>query len=183
MFHALLSRVDTKKLRDIQSYQYSEKLILSDIVPAGQNHTAFVSLSNLGDFFCQVITGHYATLQSVAGPFIVDDGISHLRGLLSDQAGQKKLFNDYIPLDLWLSPGRVKNINATNNLAAANGANQASPSNQLFIPVEFEYVFSANSGIQLDCINDSNADIQYEICFHGIRVLSSVSNPDVSPLS
>ena len=195
MLHSLLQRIDSNKILDIQKFQYAERILLSDTVYAGQSKLGRVAISNLGAFLCQMITGNFQTaVLHVGSGHYEDDGISHLRGQLIDGYGNKKLFNDYIPLDLWLSGGRTKYVNATingaaqlaisNNLVADGGnAAQAAASNNLFYPIEFEYLFSENSEIQLDVKNDSSVDLQYNICFHGIRILSSTAVKGVNPVS
>lgn len=192
MLHSLLKRIDTNSLMKLQQEQYSEKILLSDIVFAGQQKLGRTAISNLGSFLCMYITGNFASVKLDTGSgHYEDDGISHLRGQLIDGYGNKKLFNDYIPLDLWLSPGRTKTTTTTINgaaplavsnsiLADAGVAALANPANSLFYPVEFEYLFSENSEIQLDVKNDSGVDLTYNICFHGIRILSSTAVKGIS---
>lgn len=147
----------------IQNRQYSERLIMTATVPADGTFPAKVSVSNLGHFFCMFITGTFTTLYNDGG--VTDTGVSYLSGQMYDGAGMKKLFNERIPLDLWLSPGRRKDQLAHSGAAA---------SNNLFYPIEFEYLFGANTSIVLDCENASNYANQLEICFHGIRIISDM---------
>ena len=154
-------RIDPQKVFDIQNHQYSEKLLLADTVPANSSKLGKVNVSNLGHFFCQFVTGSFTT---IGGGAANDSGISYLSGQMIDGAGQRKLFNDRIPLDLFLSPGRRKD-------AVAAGA---AASNNLFFPIEFEYLFTANSDILLDVVNASDQENSYEICFHGIRIISDM---------
>lgn len=154
-------RIVPDKVFEIQNNQYSERVLLQDTVPANTTQLGRVNISNLGHFFCMFITGHFTTLD--AGP--ADNGISYLSGQLIDGAGQRKLFNERIPLDLWLSPGRRKSALV---LGAAAG-------NNLFYPIEFEYLFTANSDILLDVENSSTHANSYEIVFHGIRIMSDMT--------
>jgi len=166
---------------DLQRKQYSEKIPLSGSVPAGSGvYLLKTNVSNLGHFKCLRITGRYETLYSTAGTLtgqtaqeIVDDGICHVRASLQDGAGQRIMFSDYVPLDLFLSPGRMRSTTAVNNLIDVAGyANRADAAPQLFYPDEFSYTFQANSDILLYCKNDSNYAISIDLCFHGIRLLS-----------
>lgn len=152
-------RIDPDKVFDIQNHQYTEKLLLADTVPANSTKLGKVSIANLGHFFCQFVTGSFTTIGTGAG---VDSGISYLSGQLIDGSGQRKLFNDRIPLDLFLSPGRRKS-----NLAGAAASG-------LFFPIEFEYLFTKNSDILFDVVNTSDQDNEYEIVFHGIRIVSDM---------
>jgi len=154
-------KIDTSAVFDIQNVQHSERLLMAETVPANSTRLCKTNISNYGHFFCMFITGTFSTLD--AGP--VDNGINHLSGQMIDGAGQRKLFNDRVPLDLWLSPGRRKDITVA---AAAAG-------NNLFYPIEFEYLFTANSDILLDVANNAAIANSFEICFHGIRIVSDMA--------
>jgi hypothetical protein len=158
--------IDAEKVFNLQNQQYSERLLMSGSVPAGQTALGKVNVSNLGHFFCMFVTGTFTTLAIPAGP-IVDTGVNYLSGQLIDGAGQKKLFNDRIPLSLWLSPGRRRDATSTTVLTDPVG-------NNLFYPIELEYLFTANADIMLELYNSSAAINYYEICFHGIRIISDM---------
>lgn len=160
--------VDPEKAFSIQNTQYMERLLMRGTVPANQTALGQVSVSNLGHFFCMFVTGTFTTLRIVGG-VINDTGISYLSGQLIDGAGQRKLFNERIPLDLWLSPGRRKDQASVNFLTDPN-------SNSLFYPIELEYLFTANSNIQLEVVNTSDTPNSFEICFHGIRLISGMTS-------
>lgn len=159
-------KIDPEKVFDIQNHQYSERLLMSGSVGAGQTALGKVAVSNLGHFFCMFMTGTFSALASPAAA-IVDTGLSYLSGQLIDGAGQRKLFNDRIPLDLLLSPGRRRDVNSTTVLTDPIG-------NNLFYPLELEYLFTANSDILLEIVNTSDETNYYEICFHGIRIVSDM---------
>lgn len=185
--HVLGKKLDANTLLGLQVTQYSEKLLVAGSVPANSSIIAKTIVSNLGHFLCAFLTGKYTTLRSITDPVLgvktIDDGIQHLRAQLIDGASQKKLFSDYIPLDLFLSPGRAK-ANADNAyLDVLDGtvspprevALAAAPGQTLFYPQEYEYLFSANSEILLDVKNDSNFANDFEIVFSGVRVLAASS--------
>lgn len=185
---AFASQLNSNALLRTQSVQHSEKIIMSDSVDAGQRKLCRASVSNYGDFLCLFITGTFETLLTKtisAVDYLVDNGVDYLRGQLSDSIGQRKLFSDFIPFSLWLSPGRRRSPLATNNLTPllTSQADACAPSNTLFFPQEFEYIFAANSEILLDVYNDTNtalspysgATLHFEICFHGIRILSDTA--------
>lgn len=160
-------RIDPNEAFSMQNSQYMERLFMQVTIPAGQTNIGQVAVSNLGHFFCKFITGTFTTLASPAGA-IVDTGVSYLSGQLIDGAGQRKLFNDRIPLDLILTPGRRKSATSTTVLTDP-------VSNSLFYPIELEYLFTANSTIILDVVNNSDEANSLEICFHGIRIISSMA--------
>ena len=171
----VFNKIQAEKLFTSQRSQYSEVIRLSGTCAANAGVLARAAVSNLGHFLCLKITGSFSTLQLIAGPAIVDDGIDHLRGQLIDGAGQRKLFSDFIPFSLFLSPGRRRDATAANAFAPAGATPTSNASESLFYPVEFEYLFSANSEILLDVRNDSAQQNTFDIAFHGIRVLSGVS--------
>ncbi len=162
MINLFAKILDPLKIIEMQNIQYSEKLILTDTVPGNQSLLGKIAISSLGNYFCQFLTGHFETLADVEET-VIDDGISHLRGKMSDGSNQRQLFNDYIPLDLFLSPGRVKS-----NASALVTTDPVS--NNLFYPQPFQYMFTVNSEILFDVKNDSNTPIKYEIVFHGVRL-------------
>lgn len=164
-----------------QNVQYEEKIPLDDTLTAGQEKLCKTSISNIGHFYCAYITGTYQSLVSiVVGGVtkIVDDGICHLRGKLVDGAGQRQMFLDYVPFDLFLTPGRRRTPSVTaagaafcvnNLLDVATFANKADSAPQLFYPMSMEYLFTVNSDIQMYVKNDSNTTISFSLCFHGYR--------------
>ena len=168
VFNKLL---DGKTLFPVQNQQYAERIPLSDTVEAGETKLCKTSVSFIGHFLCQFITGNYQTLSLDGGSAIVDDGICHLRGQLVDGAGTRQIFSDFVPLDLLLSPGRIRSVDATNNLKATGTASKADPAPALFYPTNLEYLFTANSDIQMYVKNDSDTPIAFNLLFAGIRVL------------
>jgi len=173
----VFNKLSAEKLFAAQRSQYSETLNMAGVVPANAGFLARTDVSNLGHFLCLKITGSFSTLRidPLAPPAIIDDGIDHLRGQLIDGAGQRKLFNDFIPLSLFLSPGRRRDVTATNAVLPTATAALAGLGNSLFYPVEFEYLFAANSQILLELRNDSDTLNRFDIAFHGVRILSGVS--------
>lgn len=179
MLRVFAKRINAAQLFAAQKAQYSEVLLMTGTVPASASSLVKTTVSNLGHFLCLRITGAFSTLLDDPGApgTPIDDGIDHLRGQLIDGAGQRKLFNDYVPLSLWLSPGRRRDGNAANAYAAGGSGPfpVANPGESLFYPTEFEYLFSANSDVLLDVKNDSDTAIRFDIAFHGIRILTGVS--------
>jgi hypothetical protein len=162
--------LQAEKFGSIKRAQYPEKLLLSGTIPAGKQLRNIVNISHLGDFLCVYITGSYSTLALNNGD-IIDNGACSLRGQLYDGTGNRQLFNDFIPFDLILSPGRIKDRTALNTIADYGTIVRADPSQQVFYPMEFQHLFDVNSTIFIDVKNDSDADNSFSICFHGIRLL------------
>ena len=162
MINIFAKILDPDKILDFQNLQYTEKLLLEDEVPANSMEMGKTNISSLGHFYSLFITGKFTTTYDVPDESPVDGCYCYLRGKLIDGSNSKPLFNDYIPLDLFLSPGRTKDPVTTNFDSIAC-------SNNLFYPQPFQYMFTVNSEIQFECKNDSNYRNKYWIVFHGIR--------------
>lgn len=150
----------------LQTRQYNDKMVLSGEIEAGQSNIITADVSNLGHFYVTYFTGDFSTLALNEG-VIVDDGVSHLRGQLRDGSNSKNLFSDFTPLNLIMSPGRVKNVNSVNVLIDP-------PSNNLFYPFPFFYMFTVNSKVILEVKNDSDTKNYVNLILHGVRVLKDL---------
>jgi len=160
----LIKRLDVRTIFDLQKKQYSEKILLTDTVPAGTSRMGKVSITNLGDFLCTRITGSFTTLKDVGAGVINDDGVCHLRGKMVDQSTNRPLTSDYVPFDLLLTPGRVKSSLSATVLTDAEA-------NGIFWPDDFVYLFSKNSDVSIDVKNDGNTAQIYNVVFHGVRIV------------
>ena len=156
----LISKINLNEIASIQKRQYPDKLLLSGIIPASSSLLLKVHVTG-GAFLSKKITGQYETLFSYE--ITQDDGICHLRGLLRDEGMNRNLFSDYIPLSLFLTPGRMKS-------SKSNGVYTDPPTSQVFWPDNFEYFWEDNTDISIDIKNDSNIELKTDICFHGIRI-------------
>lgn len=158
--------VDPKRMFALQNAQYPELIFMTDTVAAnsgGQENN--VNVSSKGHFLCLFITGTFETV-STAGA-IVDDGVNYLSGQLRD--GSRNLFNDRVPLNLFLSPGRRKTNDSTTVLLDPVG-------NQFLQPLPFQYMFTVNSNITFNVSNVSDVPVQYEIVFHGLRIITNAAS-------
>ena len=157
--------VDLGHLLKIQDIQYQDFLPMSVMVPANSEILGQTFVSQLGDVFCEKITGQFETLTtSDAGVTFQDDGVCDIYGKLEDGSNQRQLFGDYLPLSIILSPGRTRSARANNNLTTA------APSNQLFYPLTFQYIFKAQSYINFRLKNNGLADQRVDLCFIGYRM-------------
>lgn len=161
------------KALQAQSLEYRQLLYVADTVAAGATQLKAVQITPLGPFKVEKLTGSYETLENDPGNVgqFIDTGVCHLSAKLSDQQRARTFMNDFIPLSLMLSPGRVRSSLANNNLTTA------APSNSLFFPMPWEYVFGSNSQIQVEVKNSSNAACSYDIAFWGYRFVSNNKMP------
>lgn len=163
MFNLFAKTIIPEEIEALQNLQYSEKLLLEDTVPANSSKLGKVAISSLGDFYCVYFTGDYTTLKDDGSEDTVDWGLCSLRGKLSDGSNRRQLFNTFIPLNLFLTPGRIKSSDSVNVATDALG-------DGLFYPQVFQYMFSVNSEILFDVENLADEPNSYRIVFHGVRL-------------
>lgn len=157
-------KINIEQLLNIQQGQYQEKLLLEGTIGADTSLLTRVNISSLGSFICLFMTGSFTTLTNDGGD-IKDNGVVSLSAKMSDGSNQRSLFNDFIPLDLFLSPGRSKSALSTTVLTTDD------QSNSLFYPQPFQYIFRRTSEILFDVKNTANTENSFKISFHGIRAL------------
>jgi len=175
MVNLLSHEINVGKLKDLQSRQHFNVLQVTGSVPnvaAGGMQNFTINVSNEGDFFCNDITGSFSTLSDTAVPGVAwDDGVNHLRAKVRDAGSGTDLMDDYVPLDLFLSPGRIR----TAGIIVAPAGLAVEPSNTVFFPKRFVYVFRANTNIQIEVKNDSDHANTFTMAFWGIRIKSPQS--------
>ena len=109
--NVLLTKLSNEKLRDSKTGQHREGILLQGEITAGQGDTAKVEVGTAGTIVTMRMAAYYTTLDNigtVAVPDVEDDGICHLRGMLWDTDKNLILFNDFVPFNLFSSPGRIK---------------------------------------------------------------------------
>jgi hypothetical protein len=176
---SVLQAIDTGKIKDLQSRQHFDAIVLRGEVPAvaaGGSLTAKFNLASYGDFLSQDVTGSYSTLVDDGAGAAVDDGVCHLAGRLYDGQGGTPLFSDMVPLNLWLTPGRRRTTGVL--LDAAGGVPNIG--SVLFFPKNLVHLFPASNDIVLEVRNDSDWKNSFEIVFWGIRVKSFISTKGIT---
>jgi len=177
--NVLTTKFSIAKLREAKTGQHREGILLTGTIAEGQSNTVKVEIGTAGAIVTMRMAGYFTTMDFVGGK-VIDDGVCHLRGQLIDTDKNLALFNDFIPLSLFLSPGRVRAKSAQvagvdtacdNYLKASAGlADTAAPSANLYEPQEFTHPFTVNSYIRLDVKNDAACSNTFAIYFDVIRV-------------
>ena len=176
--NVLLTKLSNEKLREAKTGQHREGLLLTGEIAAGTSDTAKVEIGTAGTIVTMRMAGQFTTLDYVGGK-VIDDGICHLRGQLIDTDKNLALWNDFIPLSLLLSPGRVRAKSALvagvstpceNYVTTGGGADAAAPSGNLYEPNEMTHPFTVNSYIRIDMKNDAGCSNKFWIYFDCIRV-------------
>jgi hypothetical protein len=111
-------------------------------------------------FECFFITGSFQTL-NVAG---ADDGVNHVSIRISDGSNDLKLMDNFIPANLFLSPGRTLTPGVAGN-----------PSNSLFYPFPFYHIFPANGGIIVESANNGATQNVLNLLFWGKKLRAGLA--------
>jgi hypothetical protein len=129
------------------------------VVPANSGAPdVTVNIKSDAHFECFFLTGSFTTL-NVAG---ADDGTNHISVRISDGSNDLKMMDNFIPANLFMSPGRV--------LAPATAGN---PSNTLFYPFPFYHIFPASGGIIIESQNAGGSDNTLNLLFWGKKLRAS----------
>jgi hypothetical protein len=180
----------------LRSSQYIQPLPVEDVVGAGQTKSTPLPLSTLGAFLVVSFTGSYTCLRIKAALTLQDLGICPLRMKIQAGASNLQLFGNYVPMNLLLSPGRVR-VNPLDPVLITGGyaladADQGPVPNQLFYPMSYQFPFAANDTITVDVKNDFDAAAggwqnRWSMCFFGIRArdlgraLKETKNAPINP--
>lgn len=124
-----------------------------------------VAIRSDAHFDCDFITGDFTTLN--AGP--VDVGANLLSIRITDLSNDLKLMDDFIPLNLFLSPGRVLSPGVVGN-----------PSASLFYPIPFKHLFPANGGIGVEAQNAGTAANTFNLLFWGRKLRASEASKEAA---
>lgn len=141
------------ELIEMSKHQYTEINHLEIIMKANETGIAKLSINNYGSFKSFIITGSFTTLESAAN----DDGICRTLLSLEDTGLSRKITNSFIPANLLLTMGRIKSHST------------GDPSNEIFMPLKFEYFFEQNSDIQVNWKNNAGTENKVNIVFWGTR--------------
>jgi hypothetical protein len=180
LFKLIRDKIDMGKILALRASQYVQPLYVEDIVPVGPAKSTPLPLSTIGAFQVLSITGFYTCLRiKTAGVALQDLGICPLRMKIQAGASSLEMFGDYVPMNLLLSPGRVR-VNPADPQLITGGytladADQGPVPNQLFYPYSYMFPFQANDTITINVKNDFDTPSggwtnRWGICFLGIRV-------------
>ena len=163
MINPYHDRLDIQKIVELQAYQYQDAILVEGDVPANGEVDLVEDVTALGHFMMLSVTGSFTTKTAADA----DDGINHLFAKLEDGTNNRSLFGDFIPANLFLSPGRVRAV-----------AGLGDASDQLFLEYPFIYTFPMKGDILLRMRNDAAFDNHISVMFKGIRIF-----PDSRQLS
>jgi len=143
-----------QQLMEMHKWKYTFYNFSSGIVPANGGDFFNIIISDDAHFRNLWWTGSFTTISNAGVP--ADDDVNHLSIRLQDTGRSLPLFGNFIPLNLFMSPGRRRAVGIAGN-----------PSNQLFYPIPFPYTFKATSTVEIEARNNSDVDNTFEWLFIG----------------
>jgi hypothetical protein len=139
---------------DDMSWIRMEWLSFSRDIAANTTGNGPVGISDNGDFHCKYLGGQYTT--QVAGP--ADGGACLVSIQITDNGKRWQIFDNLVPMSLFANPGRQRVSGVAGD-----------PSNPLFYPIEFPYIFTSGTSIRIDFANASAFANNFWLVFYGER--------------
>jgi hypothetical protein len=178
-FRLIRDEIPMEEILALRASQYAQPLYVESTITAGGTAEPTIPLSELGAFLVLSFTGFYTSLRIKAlGVSLEDLGVCPLRMKISAGASRLQMFGDYVPMNLLLTPGRVRVdpldpvlVTGGYALAAADIGPVPSP---LYNNYGFVFPFGANDVITVSVKNDFAAAAngwtqRFGVCFLGIR--------------
>lgn len=139
---------------DLQTLEWLYWIPMRVLVPAEAGFDTQIDIKSDAHFQCHYITGDYTTISDD-----VDQGTNLCTVRISDGSNDLKLMNSAVPLDLMLSPGRVRFPGVAGD-----------PSGQLFYPFPFFHTFGANGAILAEFQNSGLTANKVNLLFVGKKL-------------
>lgn len=155
MLNPYHKKMNIQEILNVQKYQYQQAIYLEQEIPADEELDASVAITALGHFMLLSMTGSFTTKEGQSE----DNGITECSMQLIDGSNHRELFDDFIPCNLFLSPGRIQAL-----------AGVGTASNQLFLEYPFVYTFVLNGAILVKLRNTAAFANTVRIMFKGIRI-------------
>jgi hypothetical protein len=136
--------VDIVELARASTSVYPKHYGINGVVPAEGNAAPLpkAKISNNIIFWCWGFTGKYTSISDG-----VDIGTCPISIKIRDSGKDVNLVNQYIPLDLMVSPGRVRTAGIAGD-----------PSHQLFSPGFLNHIFLPDSDIEVEMASNALVD-------------------------
>jgi len=146
---------ENQRALDMQTLRWLYFIPVHSVISANDGDDQQVDIKSDAHFKCLWVTGDYTTI----GAEQADVGACQITVRVSDASQDLKLMNSAVPLDLFLSPGRVLNPGIAGN-----------PSNSLFNPFPFGHIFAANGGILCEFQNAAGGENAVNLLFVGLKL-------------
>lgn len=147
---------------DQMSWRRMQWISFSRNIAANTTGNGTLGISDDGDFYCSFIGGQYTT--QIAGP--ADGGACLVSVQITDNGKRWQIIDNLIPMSIFCNPGRQRVSGVAGD-----------PSNPLFYPIEFPYIFGSGTSIRIDFANASAQANDFWLVFYGEKVFKSFSAP------
>ena len=151
----IIRELSLEQMDAISSAVYPVKIPgATTTIPAGGTNDDDILIPSPTNFLCTRITGRFTTLNDEG-----DDGVCRILMKLEDTGRNLPMFQEFVHLDLFMTPGRRKNTAPLGNAT-----------HQYFYPDEFVHLFRGNHNIHIDYKSTASVDDNIvDICFHGYK--------------
>jgi len=147
---------------DEMSWQRMQWVTFSKTVAAGANNSDVIQISDDGHFKSYYLGGQYTSLSAED----TDSGQCPISIKISDNGRRWDIMDNLAPMSLFCSPGRQRSSGVAGD-----------PSNPLFVPVEFPYIFLAGTTIRIEYANNAQYANTFWLIFYGDKVFKDFSAP------
>lgn len=144
------------------SYQRMQWITFSKTVPANTNGSDVVQISDDGHFKSVFLGGQYSSLTAED----TDGGACQISVKIVDNGRRWDIIDNLTPMSLFCSPGRQRSSGIAGD-----------PSNPLFYPVEFPYIFLAGTTIRVEYANAAAYANTFWLIWYGDKLFKDFSAP------
>lgn len=130
--------INIPKTIEEMDWQRLQWLSFSQTVAANTSGSQNLKVSDAGHFKSYYLGGQYTTLTAET----TDGGACLMSVKITDNGRRWEIFDNLIPMSLFCSPGRQRSSGVAGD-----------PSNPLFYPIEFPYIFLAGTSIKIEWTN------------------------------
>src|SRR5690606_4455428 len=156
---------DVSRKLGIRTLEWLFAIPLQLQIPASGGADISIDIKRDAHFECYFLTGSFTTLTGGA-----DDGVNHVSIRISDGSNDLKLMENFIPANLFLSPGRALSSGIDGN-----------PTNQLIYPFPFYPIFPANGSIIVEGANNGTTQNVLNLLFWGKKLRATIGDAQARP--
>lgn len=146
-------------LQDME-WQRMQWITYSKAIPANSNGSDVIQISDDGHFKSYYLGGQYTTLTAQS----TDGGACQVSIRIVDNGRRWNILDNLAPMSLFCSPGRQRSSGVAGD-----------PSNPLFYPVEFPYIFLAGTSISIEYANAAAYANTIWLVFYGDKLFKDFS--------
>jgi len=147
---------------DEMSFERMQWVTFHKLIPAGANNSDVVQISDDGHFKSFYMGGQYTTRTGES----TDGGACQVSVKIVDNGRRWDIIDNLAPMSLFTSPGRQRVSGVAGD-----------PSNPLFVPIEFPYIFLAGTTIKIEYANASAYANDLWLIWYGNKVFKDFSAP------